>query len=72
MLLWGDFGEVCFWPIQVIFVVGGATFWCRSPLLSADNIILGHLMKMKLLVTDVTAIGTPGSAQRAVLGVILA
>ena len=29
-------------------------------------------MKMKLLVTDVTAIGSPGRAERAILRVILA
>ena len=29
-------------------------------------------MKMKLLVTDLTAIGSPGRAEGAVLGVILA
>ena len=46
--------------------------WCRDPRLSADTFTKGHLMKMKLLVTDVTGIGTPGRAERAVLGVILA
>ena len=50
----------------------GATLWCRNPLLSADNFTQGHLMKMKLLVTAVTAIGTPGRAVRAVFGGILA
>ena len=43
--------------------------WCRNPLLSADNFTQGPLMKMKWLVTDAPAIGTPGRAERAVLGV---
>ena len=48
----------------------GATLWCRNPLLSYDNFTQGHFLKMKLLVTNVTAIGSPGRAERADLGVI--
>ena len=40
----------------------------RNPLLSSNNFTQGHLMKMKLLVTNVTAIGSPGRAERAVFG----
>ena len=54
-------GHICGW---------GAT--CENPLLSSHNFTQGRLMKMKLLVTNATAIGPPGKAERAVLGVILA
>ena len=54
------------------FCAGGAILWCMNPLLSSDNLTQGRLMKTKLLVTDVTAIGPPGRAERTVLGVILA
>ena len=50
----------------------GAILWCRNPLLKADTFTQGHIMKMGLLLTDVTAIASPGRAERAVLGVILA
>ena len=50
----------------------GATLWCRNPLLSSNKSIGGHLMKRDRLVTDVTAIRSPGRAKRAILGVILA
>ena len=53
-------------------MVGGTTLWCRNPLLSSNNFDQGHLMKMKLLITNVTAIGSPGRAEFAVFGVILA
>ena len=37
----------------------------------AYNFTSGHLMKMKLLVTDVRPIGSPGRAESAILGVVL-
>ena len=50
----------------------GATLRCRTPLLSRNNFTQGHLMKIKWLVTNVTAVGSPGRAERAILRVILA
>ena len=41
-----------------------------TPLLSSN--IFSHLMKIEWLVTDATAIGSPGRAQCAFFGVILA
>ena len=49
----------------------GATLWCRKPLLSSNNFTEGHLMKIESLVTDVTAIGSPGRAGCAMVGAIL-
>ena len=40
--------------------------------MSSNNLTPGHLMKIEWLVTNVTAIRSPGRAERAVLGVILA
>ena len=40
--------------------------------MSSNNFTEGHLMKIEWLVTDVTAIGSPGRAERAVFDVILA
>ena len=50
----------------------GATLWAMNPLLSSNNFTLGHLTKIEWLITNVTAIGSPGWAKRAILGVILA
>ena len=50
----------------------GATLWCRNPLLSSNIITQSHLMKIKSLLTDITAVGFPEIAERAILGVILA
>ena len=56
-------GHFCGW---------GAIFWCRNPLSSSDNFTYGHLKKTKWLVSNVIAIGSPGRAERAILGDILA
>ena len=50
----------------------GATLSCRNPLLSSNKFTQGHLMKIKWLVADRTAVASPFIAERAILGVILA
>ena len=45
----------------------GAILWCRNPLLTSDN----YLRKTEWLVTNVTAVGSPGRAELAILGIIL-
>ena len=50
----------------------GATLWYSNPLLSPNNFAKDHLMKTESLITDVTAVGSPGRAKRAILGVNLA
>ena len=50
----------------------GATLLCRNPLLSSNNFTLGNSMKIEWLGTNVTAIGSPGRAERAALGMIMA
>ena len=50
----------------------GATLWCRNPLWSSENFTQGHSMKIEWLVTEVAAIGSPGRAEPAILGGILA
>ena len=45
---------------------------CRNPLLSTSNFTQGHLMKIEWLVSDVTAVGCPDRAERAILRVISA
>ena len=50
----------------------GATLWCRTPLSNSNNFTEGHLMKIKWLVADITAVGSPNTAEGAILGVILA
>ena len=50
----------------------GASLWCRNFLLGSSNFNLGYLMKIEWLVTNLTAVGSPGRAERAVLGVISA
>ena len=50
----------------------GATLWCRNPLLSPNRFTYSHLMKIKWLVADVTAVRSPDRAERTILGVILA
>ena len=49
----------------------GATLRCRNPLLSPSNFTRGRLMKIEWLVTNVTVVGCPDRAERAILGVIL-
>ena len=50
----------------------GATLWWRNPLLSPNKFTQGHLMKIEWLVANVTAVGSPDRAKRAILEVILA
>ena len=69
---WGDFDWAWFFASSGHIYSPWATLWGKNSLLSSDNFTQGHLMKMKLLVTNVTAIGTPGRAECAILGVILA
>ena len=39
----------------------GATLWCsRNLLLSSNTFTQGHLVEVEGLVTDVTAVGSPG------------
>ena len=40
--------------------------------MSSNNFIQGHSMKIKWLVADITAVGSPDRAERTILGVILA
>ena len=40
--------------------------------MSPNNFTQDHLVKIKWLVTNVTAVGSPDSAERAILGVVLA
>ena len=49
----------------------GATFQCRTALLSYNTFTLGYILKIKWLVTDVTAVGSPDKAEHAILEVIL-
>ena len=44
---------------------------CRNLLLSPNNFIQGHLVKIKWFVANVTAVGSPDRAEHAILGVIL-
>ena len=53
------------------FCSWGVTLWCRNPLLSSNTYIEGHFMKIEWFVTNVTAVGSPGRAEHAILGVIL-
>ena len=46
--------------------------WCRKPLLSPNDFIYGHLVKIEWLVADVTAVGSLDRHKRAILLVILA
>ena len=39
--------------------------------MSTNRFTLGHLMKIEWLVTNVTAVGSPDRAERAILGMIL-
>ena len=67
----GDFGWICFWPIQVVLVVGEPLRGVGNPL-GSNNFTQGHLLKIEWLVTDVTAVGSPDRAERSILGMILA
>ena len=69
---WGRFWLGVFLANPGLFCGRGATFWCRNPLLNADNFTQGHLMKMEWLVADVTAVGSPDRTECIILGVILA
>ena len=39
--------------------------------MSSNNFTQGHLIKIKLLVANATAVESPGRAERAILGVVL-
>ena len=54
-----------------LYLWPGTLFWCRTPLLSSNKFTQGHSMKIKWLVADVTAVGSPDRAEHAILGVIL-
>ena len=56
-------GRICGWV---------ATLWFRNSLPGSNNFTLGHLMKIEWLVANVTAVGSPDRAKRAILGVLLA
>ena len=60
----------CFGQFSVFY--SGATLWCRNPLFSPNTFTYGHLMNIKWLVADVTAVGSPDIAEHAILVVILA
>ena len=66
ILAWRVFGQ------SRLFCCRGGPLWCRNPLLSSNNFTQGHLMKMEWLVTDVTAVRSPGKAEHVIFGVILA
>ena len=68
----GDFGWALFWPIQSIFCDWGAILWCRNHLLNPTNFTKGRLLKIKWLVANVIAVGSPDRAKHAILGVTLA
>ena len=57
-------------PVRKKRTHGGATLRCRNLLLSPNNFTCGQLIKW--LVTNVTAIRSPGRAKSAILLVILA
>ena len=50
----------------------GASLWCRSPLLSPNNIIQGHLMIIEWFFSNVTTVRFPCRAERAILVLVLA
>ena len=43
-----------------------------TPLLSSNRFTQGHSMKIQWLVANVTAVGSPGRVERAIVGMILA
>ena len=45
--------------------------WCKNAILSSNNFTWGQLLKIKWLVTVVTAIESPDRTERAIFGVIL-
>ena len=53
-------------------MVGEPLCGVGTPLLSSKIFTEGHSMKIEWLVTDAPAIGSPGRAECAILGVILA
>ena len=46
--------------------------WCRNLLLGSTIFNQAHLVKIEWLVTNVTAVGSPGRAERAICGVVFA
>ena len=72
MLFWGWFWPDVFLANPGRSCVPGTILWCRNLLLSSNNCIQGHVTKKEWLETDVTAVGSPGKAESAILGVILA
>ena len=72
VLLWGRSLLGVFFVNSGHICGRGATLRYRNPLLSPNNFTQGHLVKIEWLVTDVTAVGSPARAERAILGVILA
>ena len=68
----GDFGLPLFWSIQAVSVIAEPLCDAETPHLSPNNSAQGHLMKIKWLVTDVTAVGSPDIEERTILGVNLA
>ena len=48
-----------------------ATVWCTNPLLSPNKLSCGRFLEIEGLIADVTAIGSPDRAKRAILGVML-
>ena len=65
-----DFGWAIYWPIQAIFVVR-EPLCDQEPPLEPNKFTQGHLMKIKWLAADITAVGSPDIAERAILRVIL-
>ena len=62
-----------FSPIQAVFVVGEPLCdLCRNPILGPNKSTEEHLMKIKWFLVDVIAVGSPGLAERTILGIILA
>ena len=61
-----------FWPTQAVFGKGEPLCDEENPLLGSNKFTEGHLMKIKWLVADRTAVASPFIAERAILGVILA
>ena len=68
----GDFGWSLFFANSGRICGRGVTLWCRKAIfLSSNNFTTGHLIKIKWLVTDVTAVESPERADRAILGELL-
>ena len=63
--------DFVFFANSVYFCGRKTTLWCRNPLLSTNKFTWGHLMKIEWLITNVTAVGSPDRAERAISGMIL-